>query len=97
MKKIFLIIFFLLLYLTYAQAEIINEIKIKGNKRVSDDTIILFSNVNVNDNINSNQINEILKELYSTNFFNDVQVSFDKGKLIILVLKVGHRKNIYKD
>ena len=64
-------------------AEKISEIQIFGNQRISDETIIMFSNVNVGQEINTNEINIILKNIYETNFFEDVSVKFSKNVLSI--------------
>ena len=59
MKKIYLILILLFYFFTVNQSfsEVINEINIKGNSRVSDETIIMFSKTSLNDEINSNKIN----------------------------------------
>ena len=80
--KITLLIFFIN---TISFAEAIKEFKITGNKRISDSTIILFSKVKINDDINKDDLNEIIKELYSTNFFKNVKVSFDNQIIEIFV------------
>ena len=80
--KITLLIFFIN---TISFAETLKEFKITGNKRISDSTIILFSKVKINDDINKDDLNEIVKELYSTNFFKNVKVSFDNQIIEIFV------------
>ena len=69
------IIFILILNLN-AFSEIIENIKINGNQRISNSTIKLFSNIDIGDEINSNDINKILKDLYETNFFENVNIKF---------------------
>ena len=59
-----------MLFLSYSYSSILNNIEINGNDRISDETIKLFTSVNVNDEINDNKLNNILKDLYETNFFN---------------------------
>tara|TARA_B100000029_G_scaffold25277_1_gene24925 strand:+ start:6926 stop:9190 length:2265 start_codon:yes stop_codon:yes gene_type:complete len=83
-KKI-LILFFLLFNInyTFSFADTINEIKITGNKRITNETIILFSGVNINQNIDENELNEITKRLYNTNFFKDLSVLFENNILTI--------------
>ncbi len=66
-------------------SEIVKDIEIKGNKRISNETIILFSSIKLNQEINENNFNEILKNLYETNYFKDVKISFKKGLLSIVV------------
>ena len=85
MKLIIKIMLLILFINTISFAEVINEFKIIGNKRISDSTIILFSKVKINDEINKDDLNEIIKELYSTNFFKNVKVSFDNQIIEIFV------------
>ena len=66
-------------------AAVISEIIIKGNNRVSNETIKVYGGINVNDNVDSGKINEILKNLYSTNFFENVVVKETNGLLEIIV------------
>ena len=69
--NIFLILFFTI---SYTIAEIVNKIEIKGNKRIANETIIMFTKVQLGDNLNENSLNIVLKNLYGTNFFKDVSV-----------------------
>ena len=82
--KIFLFIlfqFFLLFSSTYA--EIVKKIIITGNDRVSNQTIQMFSGVSLNDNLDSNDINQILKNLYDSSFFEDISIKLTNNTLII--------------
>ena len=69
------------------KSEIVKNIEILGNERVSNETILMFSDVNINDDLTENRINSILKSLYETNFFKDVSVSFNSSKLSITVIE----------
>ncbi len=85
-KKNFLIYFFLLFVnFNSTNADIINEFKISGNDRISDETIILFSGYKVNDNIDETDLNRIIKELYETSFFKKISLNFENGILFINV------------
>ena len=66
-------------------AAVINEIIIKGNQRISNQTIKVYGDFNINDNIDENKINEILNNLYSTNFFENVEVKEINGLLQVTV------------
>ena len=82
--KFFAIIYFVLFNnLSYSQ--VINEILIEGNERVSDETIIMFSNLSKEKSIDENDINEILNNLYDTNFFENISVKFQNNTLKIVV------------
>ena len=72
---------------TNATPDILNKIEITGNDRISDETIELFISINIKDNLNEVKINEILKDLYKTNFFKDVTVKFENQILLINVLE----------
>ncbi len=78
-----LIIFFSTFSILFA--EIIKEIQVKGNDRVSDKSIEMFSNINIGDDINNDDLNQILKDVYGSNFFKNVKVTFENNILIILV------------
>ena len=86
MKKIALT-FFILLYLAGSNsfADIIKQIKISGNKNVSKETIEVFADIKINDEINEKSINEIIKKIYETNYFSNVKVNFDDQILFIFV------------
>ena len=65
-KSFFLILLFLS---SHAFSNSLNKIEIIGNDRISDETIKLFISTDINDEINDVKLNEILKDLYDTNFF----------------------------
>ena len=62
------IILFIFTFLTPVTGEIVNNIKIEGNNRIADETILMFSNINLGDDLNEIQINNTLKRIYDTNF-----------------------------
>ena len=72
-KKFFLLLT-LILFSVNLRAEVVKDIDIIGNKRVSDETIKIYGKIKVNENIDEKKLNEILKNLYSTNFFEDVNI-----------------------
>ncbi len=76
----------ILLFLTFAaNSEVIKEIKVNGNKRVSSETIKIFSEIKINNDLSNNELNKALKKLYSTNFFSNVEINVDKNILYISV------------
>ena len=81
--SILLILFFF--KTTIASSENVNEIVIFGNERISDETILVFSNLNVGDDIQDLDLNIILKKLYNSNFFDDISIEFTKGVIKIEV------------
>ena len=82
--KIF-VIFFLLS--SSSQSVDFDNILINGNKRISNETILVFSEISEEKSLDQNSINTILKKLYKTGFFKDVVVKFENNKLIINVVE----------
>ena len=82
--KIILISF---MFLIHVNAEPVKKITILGNERVSKDTIILFSEIDLYENLSNNDLNNIVKKLYKTSFFKDVKVSFINTNLTITVVE----------
>jgi outer membrane protein insertion porin family len=85
MKLIKLLFVMLLFFSTNAFSNVLNNIIITGNDRISKETIKLFIQVDINEEINDNKLNKILKDLYETNFFKNVSVEFDEKILSIIV------------
>ena len=52
MNKIFIIFFFFISLVSNALADIINNIEVKGNLRLSKQSIIIFSGLNINQDYN---------------------------------------------
>ena len=94
MKKIFSIILISIFFIFKSNADIINDIKVEGNKRISDDTIILFSGVKINQKVTDTSLNDIIKNLYSTNFFENISANYENGVLLIKVAESPIIQNI---
>ncbi len=83
MRKFIILILFSTFYFSAAFAEIVKDIKIQGNKRVSDATIKIYGDIKINENYSEIDLNNILNNLYLTNFFEDVNVELKNGVLSI--------------
>ena len=73
------ILFFLIFIINSSFAEIVNKIEIYGNKRISNETILVLSDVKQGMDLNEDTLNESLKKLYDSNFFSDINYSFNNG------------------
>ena len=82
-KKIFTINFFLILFATVLYSEVIDNIKVLGNKRISKESIIVFGNIELDKNYLENDLNIILKKLYQTNFFKTINLGIQNKTLNI--------------
>ncbi len=90
----YIIVLFFLSLSSFSNAEIIKTIEVIGNDRIPNETIEMFSNVNIGDDIKVDDLNTILKNIYDSNFFKDVNVSIDKNSLIIIVKENALVENV---
>tara|TARA_B100001057_G_scaffold249542_1_gene249816 strand:- start:2507 stop:4681 length:2175 start_codon:yes stop_codon:yes gene_type:complete len=65
----------------------VNEIEIIGNQRIDVETIISYSNIDINDNYTESKGNEILKSLFNTELFSNIEIKFNNNKLIISIIE----------
>ena len=86
-SRIFFLLILLIIFPSLVNAEIIKDIKITGNNRISDETVLMFSSVKVDENLDIINLNEILKKIYETNFFKNVSVKLENNILIIDVIE----------
>ncbi len=106
MTKILLFAGIFFFYFSFLNAEIIKKLEITGNKRVSEETIKIYGNIILNKNYSDKDLNLILKDLYDTNFFEDVKLELTQGTLKIdlkehpivnQLIIVGEKSNKYKE
>ena len=89
MKYIFKILLILKITITYAFSDVINDVRVKNNNRITKETIITFGNIELGKDYSQDQLNDILIDLYSTNFFSDIKFDVQDN---ILVVSVEERK-----
>jgi len=77
-----------------ANAQNVENIEIIGNKRISDETVLVLGNINLNNFFDDQNLDKILKNLYSSNFFADVRLSFDNNTLKIELIENPIIENI---
>ena len=80
-----IIIFFWLTQNTIG--DIIEDIILEGNNRISKETIITYGDIELNKVYTNEEINEIFKNLYSTNFFENITITKLDNKLKIKVIE----------
>ena len=85
--KILIFLKFFFLICTNSFSEILKEIEISGNVRITNETIYTFLPIKINDEISTSNLNEITKSLYETNFFQNISVEFIDNKLFIKVVE----------
>ena len=84
MKKLLLPLLVLLsLLCVKSYAVVINDIEVKNNERISKETIITYGKIQLNKDYSQDDLNLIIKDLYDTNFFNDISLTLEGNKLVI--------------
>ena len=79
------IIFVSSFFLNSLNAEIIKKFEISGNKRISDETIIIFSEINLEEDASKQKLDKVIKNLYKTNFFRNINLKFENQILYLEV------------
>ena len=88
MQKFLTIIFFLsTITFSYANKNLIKEIEINGNQRIDIETIISYANIDIDDNYTDEKGNEVLKSLFNTELFSNIEIEYSDNKLTIDILE----------
>ena len=89
-RKIFRFCFFVFLAFasSSANAEMLKKLEIIGNSRISNETIKVYGEIEINKNYSDDDLNTVIKRLYDTRFFSDISTSFSNG-----VLKINVKEN----
>ena len=87
-KKIFKLLLLIIFICNISYAEIINDIKIFGNKRISNETVLVLGEISKGQDFDDNSLNNTLKKLYQTNFFSNVDLSITNN-----ILKINLEEN----
>jgi len=86
LKKIFtVIILYLIFFNANSYSEIVNKVEVKGNVRISQETIMVFGDISTGKDYQGADVNLLIKKLYESNFFSNISVELKNNKLIIFV------------
>ena len=95
MNKFFIkVLIFIFISFTAVSAETITTTEISGNKRISNGSIFVLGKINLNDKFDENKLNNILKNLYETNFFSNIKLAIENKVLKIEVVENPIIENI---
>ena len=84
-KILFGCVLFLFIFASNSYSEVVNEIKVKGNERITLETISIFGDITLGKDYNSPDINLIIKKLYDSTFFSNISVELENGILTVTV------------
>ncbi len=89
LSKIFFLLSFLFIASTQSlRSEILKEIIISGNERISDETLLVYGEIKKNKDYTQEDIDNIIKNLYDTKFFSNISINFSAG-----ILKIDVKEN----
>jgi len=84
MKILYFIILFTL-HSFLSSAEIINDVLVNNNKRISKESIISLGHIKFGKNYEQSDLDQVLKNLYGTDFFSDIKISVENNTMIVFV------------
>ena len=93
-RLLFFLTFFYFSFISISLSEIVNKFQIEGNQRVSNETIKMFSGIIIGDDVSQSTLNDILKRIYDSNFFDNVNVSINNNILSIQVTESALIENV---
>ncbi len=68
-------------------SDVITEIRVEGNQRIEDATVISYMKTVVGDRFDAGRINDSLKSLFETGLFADVNLTRQGGTLVVNVVE----------
>jgi len=79
------VILFSIFFNVNSYSEIVKKVDVQGNDRISQETIIIFGDIEIGKNYEESDISLLIKKLYETSFFSNISVELANNKLIIAV------------
>ena len=68
---------------SFADESLIKQIEINGNQRIDVETILSYSDINLEDSYSDEKGNKILKNLFNTELFSNIEIKYTNNKLVI--------------
>ena len=86
-KFLIAILLFSTVNVSFASENLVKEIEILGNQRIDIETIISYADIELEDQYNDETGNEILKRLFNTELFSNIEIKFIENKLSISIIE----------
>ena len=83
MNRLIYLIITIFFFSSYLFAENVSKVEISGNQRVSEETIKIYGEIEINKDYQESDINKVLNNLYSTNFFEDIKIRLENNILYV--------------
>ena len=85
-RKILISVFaFLLFFSSNSFSELVKNVEINGNERISNETILIFGDITLGKDYEKSDVNALIKKLYESDFFSEIDVQIKDNKLTITV------------
>ncbi len=84
-KIVVLFILFISCISVYADDSKILALEVNGTQRIDIETVISYSKVEIGDSYNEDLGNKVLKDLFNTNLFSNIEITFEENTLFIVV------------
>ena len=84
-KIIFTVLVFFATMINSSFSEIIRSLEVLGNERITKETIKVYADIKLGSDYQADDINKIVKTLYSTEFFENIEAKFENNKLTLTV------------
>ena len=95
MLKIFLkSLVIILIFFSTSLADVVKKIEITGNKRITSQSISVLGGISLNEEYDDLKLNSVLKKLYNTNFFSNINLSIENSIMKINVIENPIIENI---
>jgi outer membrane protein insertion porin family len=66
---------------------VVGDIRVEGLQRISEGTVYNYLPVNIGDRLDQRRVQEAVRALFATGFFNDIEMRRDGATLVIAVLE----------
>ena len=80
-----LLLFLFLSAPVYADENNILSINVQGTQRIDVETVISYADIEIGQRYNEERGNSVLKKLFDTNLFSNIEIFFENNSLIIVV------------
>ena len=74
-----------MLFFSKSIAEVVVKVDVKGNDRISKETILIYGDIVIGNNYESQDVSLTIKKLYESNFFQNISIKLENGILNISI------------
>ncbi|MCC5794393.1 MAG: outer membrane protein assembly factor BamA [Chromatiales bacterium] len=65
----------------------VRNIRVEGLQRITEGTVFSYLPVNIGDRLDADRVQEAIRAVFATGFFRDVEMRWDNGTLVLVVLE----------